>query len=132
MAKNYTKEQLESMTVVELRELADKEDIDLSEAHRKDEIVDALYEALGSEPDTDMEPPSKALPIGLKENAAAEEPTDEDKEEKLKAGWEKRAEPGLEPRYISRGEFKVPGSIVPAGVSRTLDEAYALEEKRLG
>lgn len=67
--------------------------------------------------------------------AAVKGPTVEDKEALLKDGWEKRVDPdGVGPTvYLNRREFRIPGNVVVGqGVARSLDEAHALEEQRLG
>lgn len=118
----YTREQLEEMTVAELRELAEEKDVDLSGAHRKDEIVEALAEALVPDPVEGVENvASSTLPIGLKESAVG-------KEAYLEGTWY-RTEDGM---YINSRDFNTRDGAVPQGVVRTLDEAYALEAAKIG
>jgi hypothetical protein len=44
-AKAYTRAELEEMTVADLKELADEEEVDLAGATKKDEIIDAILKA---------------------------------------------------------------------------------------
>lgn len=59
-------------------------------------------------------------PAGLKELAPHEAA--------LKDGWERRND-GL---WVNRRSFNVPGGVVPQGVARNTEEAYALEVRRVG
>lgn len=49
----------------------------------------------------------------------------------LSDGWERRdTDDGV--FWINRRDFNVPGGVVPQGVFRSTEEAYALEVRRLG
>jgi len=80
-------------------------------------------------------PPPAALPVGLQE-LIEEDPIPEEvlepltKEETLGDQWERQvSEDGTE-QWINRRDFSVAGGVVPQGVIRSLDEAYALEIQR--
>lgn len=114
-----TREELEGMTVPELRDLTEERGVDVSGVHLKADLVNILLVEEPPEAETAVDGPSPS-------------PVDEaEMEAVLKEGWEKRTDGGPE-RYINRRDFKVHGAIVPVGVTRTLEEAYALETKRVG
>lgn len=82
-------------------------------------------EVAASEESQDFPEP---LPVGLKELGG--EP--KSKEDVLCPNWVKRVEDDGTEMWVCQGDFKVPGGAVSGGTVRTLEEAFALEVKRLG
>lgn len=87
--------------------------------------------------------PPEALPVGFKELPEKEQKGTSERaamEAAVKDGWECRVEEVKEhgkpdhqtEQWVNRRDFKTPGGVVPQGVIRPLEEAYALESQRCG
>lgn len=133
-----TRDELEQLTVAELRELAAEREVDISGIHLKADLVDALEETPaadapeGEELDVtedDVGGPRAGTPLGLKLPSGL---TAKEMEAAIKDNWRKRVEDDGTEQWVNQGDFKVPGGAVPQGTVRPLDEAYALEVQRVG
>lgn len=109
----------------------------MAKKHRPPDEAEGSDETeVGTSPDFPEE-----LPVGLKELPAADGGSKTSQmEAALKDGWERRVEEDKDAlakgkkveQWINRRDFNTSDGVVPQGVIRPLEEAYALECKRYG